>query len=142
MSDNGSDNGSAASSPVSNSPKKGLGSWELFRLNIYSDQTQRVHIFKVLLFILILLGVAAFVIAGYFYPECNGTQDRGFYSCPCKAGSALDESTGLCYCLDTGDTIATYGCSGYENDLRYVFKDNRNDSDSDEYGGWTTTTSC
>ena len=90
--------------------------------------------------IVILVGVVAFVIVGFFYPKCNATQDRGFYSCSCKPGSAMDEDSGLCYCLDTATVSAANGCANYEaNKTRYIYSLIEHDDD-EEYGGWTATT--
>lgn len=111
------------------------GRVQLFTKHIYSDSTYRVHIFKVLLGILIFGCIVAFVVLGFFFPECNGTQERGFYSCSCKAGSALDQESGLCKCLDDGNTLATTTCDGATNDVRYIFTDART-------GEWQTSASC
>ena len=110
-----------------------------FELHTYKDTTYYAHIAKVLLVILIVIGIAAFVIIGFFYPECNSTQDRGFYSCTCKEGSALDLQTGLCMCLDTAATSASIGCANYAaNELRYVYADKTDETDLEsEYGNWT-----
>lgn len=113
------------------------GTMEAFRLQTRSDHTYRVHIWKVVLGVSIIVAIVAFVVAGFFYPECNATQNRGFYSCPCKPGSVWDESRSLCICLDTGATPATDSCASAMNDVRFVFEDLR---DSD--GEWTTVNQC
>lgn len=108
------------------------------QLKTYSDSVYHVHIWKVLLVVAIILGVTAFIVTGFFYPVCNGTQDRGFYSCKCKEGSALDKS-GYCICMDTGGTLALGGCPTGAADTRYIFADARPDADA-SFGGWSTTT--
>ena len=120
-------------------PKGFLGTG--LTLHTYSDSTYYAHIAKVALLILVILGIVIFVILGFFFPQCNATQDRGFYSCSCKPGSALDRTTGQCLCLDTGSTPATSGCSAYvNNERRYVYADVRPSAD-DDTGGWTESSS-
>lgn len=109
-------------------------------LHTYSDSVFHAHIGKVLLVILILVAITAFIVVGLFYPECNSTQDHGFYSCSCKAGSALDLTTGQCLCLDTGTVPATVGCSAYvANERRYIYESVVPGDDSAN-GGWVEST--
>ena len=132
-----SDSNSQSNGDSGNAPQKQRGAG-LFTLHTYSDGTYYAHIGKVLLILLVILGIAAFVIVGFFYPECNSTQDRGFYSCSCKPGSALDLTTGYCMCLDTASTAASAGCSNYiANEQRYVFADNTDANAEAEFGGWS-----
>ncbi len=124
----------------SGAPKGTIGG--LIRLHTYSDGTYYKHIGKVLLALALIIGVIVFVIVGLFFPTCNGTQDHIFYGCRCKDGSALDETTGMCLCLDTGHIAATNGCAAYaSNGLRYVFSDTR-PAEGAEFGGWTTSAEC
>jgi hypothetical protein len=109
-------------------------------LHTYSDSVYYAHIGKVLLVILILVVITAFIVIGLFYPQCNSTQDHGFYSCSCKAGSALDLTTGQCLCLDTGAVPATAECPAYvANERRYVYESVVPGEDA-ENGGWVETT--
>lgn len=114
------------------------------RLRTYSDRTYEWHIFKVILGVAVVLAIAAFIILGFFFPVCNSTQDRGFYSCSCKDGSALDRISGTCICLDTGKVAATDGCPNYAtNNTRLIYADARpSQADQDSAtGGWTESPS-
>jgi hypothetical protein len=111
-------------------------------LRTYSDSVYAVHIGKVMLVVFIILAITAFVIVGFFYPACNSTQDHGFYSCSCKDGSALDLTTGMCMCLDTGAVPATVGCAAYSaNQRRYVYKKVVPGDDA-VFGGWVESTNA
>lgn len=121
---------------VSGAPKGTFGGQ--LALHTYSDSTYYGHIFKVILAIAIVVGIGLFIVLGFFFPQCNSTQDRGFYSCSCKEGSALDVETGNCYCLDTASVLATNGCPNYvNNQLRYVMADERDPSA--KFGGWKSS---
>jgi hypothetical protein len=120
---------------VGNTPKGTFGGD--ITLHTYSNRTYHIHVLKVLLIVFILVGIAAFIVLGFFYPECNATQDRGFYSCRCKTNSALDLESGLCLCLDTGTIPAINGCPGTSG-IRYIYADTRPDEDA-KHGGWVSS---
>ena len=118
---------------VGSAPKGEFGGQ--ITLHTYTDSVYYGHIGKVMLTLLVILAITAFVVVGFFYPVCNGTQNRGFYSCSCKEGSALDQTTGLCICLDTGTVQATSGCPAYAaNQQRYIYQ--AISSDDAANGGW------
>jgi len=120
---------------VESGPKKGYIGGQI-TLHTYSDSVYYAHIGKVALALLIIAAIVVFIVVGLFYPECNATQDHGFYSCSCKDGSALDMTTGMCLCLDTGKVAATSGCPSYvANERRYIYADGRPSEDA-ENGGW------
>ena len=58
-------------------------------LHTYSDSVYYAHIGKVILIILIIVAIAAFIIVGLFYPECNSTQITGFTVVAAKMGRLL-----------------------------------------------------
>lgn len=132
----GSSNSDGQSNDIieGNAPKWTFGGE--ITLHTYRDSVYFGHIGKVMLVLLIVLAIAAFVVVGFFYPECNSTQDRGFYSCSCKDGSALDLTTGMCMCLDTGAVPATSGCPAYAaNQRRYIYESVVPGTDTVN-GGW------
>lgn len=127
-------------------PKKKLQPTDTgLALPIRSDKSYMGHIFTVLIVCLVVLVVAGVVLAGFFYPVCNNTQNRGFYSCSCREGSALDLTDGYCKCLDTGTTkaVSDSTCLAYaQNKIRYVYEDTRPNINASTTGGWSKTLSC
>ena len=87
-----------------------------------SWQTSRsVQIRKVAIFFAVFVVVIVFVILVFTVPKCNATQVRGFFTCNCAPGSALDRQTGLCMCLNNG-TDPGGQCEPGAEQVRYVFR--------------------
>lgn len=85
----------------------------------WQSQTRSMHIRNVIIASVIFVIVLVFVILVFTVPKCNSTQVRGFFTCNCKPGSALDRSTGYCKCLNDGATPGGQCIPGAEQE-RFV----------------------
>ena len=112
-------------------PPNQLASWEA--------QTRSIHIRKVVIGCIIFAAIVTFVVLALTIPVCNSTQVRGFFTCKCAPGSAMNPETGLCMCLDDGASPGGT-CDPDSQNIRYVFKV----TDQDQLGqldSWSFTLS-
>lgn len=87
----------------------------------WQAQTRTIHIRKVVIGCIIFAAILTFVILALTVPKCNSTQVRGFFTCNCAPGSAMNHATGLCMCLEDAATPGGM-CDPDSQDIRYVFK--------------------
>lgn len=105
----------------------------------WQAQTRSIHIRKVVIGCLIFAAIVTFVILSLTVPKCNSTQVRGFFTCNCAPGSAMDRTTGLCMCLEDGASPGGM-CDPDSQNIRYVFRTTQDSTDTfGDKTNWTIT---
>ena len=87
----------------------------------WQAQTRTIHIRKVVIGCIIFAAILTFAILALTVPTCNSTQVRGFFTCNCAPGSAMNHATGLCMCLEDAATPGGQ-CDPESQNIRYVYK--------------------
>ena len=99
----------------------------------WQSQTRTTHIRNVVMGCVIFVIIVTFIVLALTVPVCNSTQVRGFFTCNCAPGSALNKKTGLCQCLDDGSTMGGFCRPGAENERFVTYVRNENDLNAEKW---------